>query len=404
VREAPDHRRAWGYLGVTLEQLGLLAEAETAFIAGHYASAALRLRERHAASAACGGEGPVPDVTPANARAALPGARFKRKTLPPDPWTGATASTPALAVSRLQRFAVTLRPPDLVRDSPAINGSHGSAERAPSALESASQRTQERRESLEEIPFATTLAPPPRVPQAVSQAPKQSRPVLPLLDAALASLLVVPHEASVVVHATGLVLVALDGDPADLGGFAARLDVVHALAGDLERTPLPRRAGIAPEPFRDGVPFTRAAGRGQLVLSPPRGSRLLPLEMDADVAYLREDLVVGFDHTLLCDLGRIRRGETQAVSLVRFRGDGVIVLALRDPFLAFDVRGDEAVTLREDTLIGWLGLLAPAPVVSIERSEGVPACGSARRPTGEGPDFLTFSGEGTVLFRAPRDA
>ena len=47
VRGAPDYRRAWGYLGAALEQLGLIAEAEEALVAGHFASAAKRLRERH---------------------------------------------------------------------------------------------------------------------------------------------------------------------------------------------------------------------------------------------------------------------------------------------------------------------------------------------------------------------
>jgi uncharacterized protein (AIM24 family) len=106
--------------------------------------------------------------------------------------------------------------------------------------------------------------------------------------------------------------------------------------------------------------------------------------MDADVAFLREDLVVAFDHALLFDLGRVRR-PGGALSLVRFRGDGVVVIELTEPFLAIDVRGDDAITVRADALIGWIGLLAPEPT-----SE-------------EGDDFVAFSGEGTVLFRAPRE-
>jgi hypothetical protein len=110
--------------------------------------------------------------------------------------------------------------------------------------------------------------------------------------------------------------------------------------------------------------------------------------MDADVAFLRDGLVVAFDLALLCDLGRVRMPSGAALSLARFRGDGVIVLKLDRPFLAFDVRGEEAVTLRTDTLVGWIGLLAPEPAA------------------GEGEDvddFMTFSGEGTVLFRAPHE-
>jgi predicted Zn-dependent protease len=108
VRASPDHRRAWGYLGVALEQLGLIAEAEGAFIAGHYSSAARRLRDRHAPSVLP----PAAEVAPDAMHSALPA--YRRRTLPPDPWSSAhAASTGTLAYSPLQRFAVTLRPPDL---------------------------------------------------------------------------------------------------------------------------------------------------------------------------------------------------------------------------------------------------------------------------------------------------
>jgi len=219
----------------------------------------------------------------------------------------------------------------------------------------------------------------------MSRAPKQNRPAVPLLDAALSSLLVVPHEATVVAHPTGLVLVGLVAGPDTReGGFAARNDAVHAFAGPLRREPLPRRPPPAPEPFRDGVPFSRVSGTGRLVLAPRPQTRLLPLEMDADVAFLREDLVVAFDFALLSDLGRMRRPSAKSVALVRFRGDGVIVLGLEHPFLAFDVHGEETVTLRAESLIGWIGGLTPEP------------------PSDESDDDLfTFSGEGTVLFRAP---
>ncbi len=115
--------------------------------------------------------------------------------------------------------------------------------------------------------------------------------------------------------------------------------------------------------------------------------------MDADVAFLREDLVVAFDHALLCDLGRVRRASGEPLSLVRFRGDGVVVLGLERPFLAFDVHGEETVTLRADSLIGWIGVLSPEPA-SDTADDGAEAW----------DELLTFSGEGTVLFRAPQDA
>ena len=117
----------------------------------------------------------------------------------------------------------------------------------------------------------------------------------------------------------------------------------------------------------------------------------MPLAMDADVAFLREELVVGFDHALIHDLGRIRLRGDEVLSLVRFRGDGVVVLELEQPFLAFDVRGDQRVTLRSETLVGWVGLLAPDPA-------------EAWYPGAPATEFVTFSGEGSVLFTGPAES
>jgi Flp pilus assembly protein TadD len=380
VRAFPDHHRAWGYLGVALEQLGLIARAEEAFLAGHFGSAARRLRERHPPTTPAP-EG-LPESPPASARAALPSHR--RRTLPPDPWTSTRqASSTNVSVNTLQRFVATIRPPDVVRPTTPPPESAQAERRSTS-----DPPTNIPSNDVEEISVEHTVSPLAMLPPpAMSHAPKQNRPAVPLLDAALSSLLVVPHEATVVAHPTGLVLVGLIAGPDTReGGFAARTDVVHAFAGPLRREPLARRPPPAPEPFRDGPPFTRVSGTGQLVLAPRPHTRLLPLEMDADLAFIREDLVVAFDYALLSDLGRMRRPSQKAVALVRFRGDGVIVLGLEHPFLAFDVHGEETVTLRAESLIGWIGALTPEP--PSDENEG-------------DDDLFTFSGEGTVLFRAP---
>jgi len=244
-------------------------------------------------------------------------------------------------------------------------------------------------DDVEEIAVEQTLAQtdalrPPRTP--VSQRPQQNRPVIPLLDAALSSLLVMPHEASVGVHPTGLVIIALaHPEGAREGSICARADAVLAVAGTLRREAVTRRPAPSAEPFRDGPEFRRISGVGQLVLAPPSGTNLLPLEMDADVAFLREELVVAFDDGLLCDLGRLRQGAGgESIPLVRFRGDGVIVLGLDRPFVAFDLHGDEKVALRADALVGWIGTALPE----------LPRDGEA---------LITLGGEGTVLFRAPHN-
>ena len=386
IEIAPEHNRAWGYLGIALEQLGEFEAAERALLAGHYATAASRLRERHATAT----RDVVREFSPESTRGAMPAARYQRPgTLPPEAPSPVLEkpATPTVGVNQLRRFNTTLPPPDFVAEQPI---------RITAAPPGGQLRTTHPPEVIDEIPSELAMTPstPPKSSVAGDErASKRTHPILPLLDAALASLLVPPSEASVSVHATGLVIVTLVESATPEGGFGARLDAVQAAVGSLGRTTIarqdPRRDPLAPQPFSvSSAPFAHFAGTGQLVLRPRRGSRLLPLSMDADVAFLREELVVGFDHALLYDLGRVLLPEKQVLSLVRFRGDGVVVLELPQAFLAFDVRGEQRVTLRCDTLVGWLGLLAPEP-------EG------AWYPGASTTEFVTFSGEGTVLFTCP---
>jgi hypothetical protein len=384
IELSPDYRRAWGYLGIALEQLGLYEDAERALLTGHYATAATRLRARHV-----DGEIKQPrEFSPESARLAMPPGRYGRHTLPPNAPspTGDAPATPTVGIAQLRRFNTTLRPPEFVAEGPVRITS------PPLGLTSSGPP-----DHVDEIPSSTVFAPSRRsAPMDGDGAPKQTRPVVPLLDAALASLLVAPSEASVGVHPTGLVIVSLVESDAPEGGFAARLDCVQAAVGSLRPAPVPRqdprRDPFAAQPFAEAshAPFGRFNGSGQLVLRPQPGARLLPLLMDADVAFIREELVAAFDHALLFDLGRIRLSKSHPLSLVRFRGDGVIVLELAHPFLAFDVRGEHAVTIRADTLVGWVGLLAP------ELQDGWYSAAPAT-------DFVTFSGEGTVLFTCPAE-
>ena len=163
VRAAPDHRRAWGYLGVALEQLGLIAEAEGAFIAGHYASAARRLRERHPLSV-------LSPTVPAEAqldssRAAMPA--FRRRTLPPDPWSSGATSTGSVGYAPLQRFAVTLRPPDLVGSPTATPADERSLEDPTTSMPRAGP--------VEEIPFEQTVVSAARRSHRRPRRTRQSR-------------------------------------------------------------------------------------------------------------------------------------------------------------------------------------------------------------------------------------
>lgn len=373
VSENPNHRRGWGYLGVALEQLGMLGAAESAFLSGHFASAAKRVHHRRLAEHRTKSD--LPDAASQLAVDALPYI-YRRIEAPGDP--GRWGPLPYAIAGRgdLPRFEATLRPPDFEPDH-SLDSSEISTSRPSQRLDDANADA-----VVDE-------------PSCVDATPTPASPVRPLLDAALSSLLVIPPESSVSVHPTGLVLVGLEqaANIADeTSGFVARRDVIHACGGALTASEVPDRPRKGPAPFTSSPhPFRWMHGRGQLVLAPPVNGRLMPLSMDADVAFFREDLVVAFDHRLLCDLGRIEAPNGERIPVVRFRGDGVIVLNLPRPFLAFDVKGSDGLTLRRAALIGWLGTLIP----ETESEPSMPP-----RESGLGDECMRFSGDGTVLFSA----
>lgn len=337
VASTPDHRRAWGYLGVALEQLGLVHEAEEALIAGHLTGAAKRLRQRHAELFAPHENDARPEV-----------AENTRRTLPVNsaPERREAATPGWLKPAKLRPFAETLPPPP----TPTA-----------SAL-------------LEEISFEQTLLPslPQRVGGANGTKAKPKRALSPLLDNALSSLLVAPPEASVGLHPTGLLMVGLaEGADAQDGGFAARADAIHAVAGSVRRAPVAER------------PFVRLSGTGRVVLAPPPGARLVPLALEGELAFMRESKVVAFDHALLHDLaGSVEDEQGAHHALVRFRGDGVVVLGLEGSFVSFELSEGEGVSVRASSLVGWLGVLTHERVTS-----------------GDEPIVL-LRGRGTVLFGA----
>jgi hypothetical protein len=322
VGALPDRSRAWGYLGVALEQLGLIAEAEGALLAGHHSSAARKLRQRHALE-------PV-DLD-------RPHWRPHCHVDPVEPAATTDATAPHL--------------------SPAFE------------------------ERGDDISFELTV--PPRhalPPPAVPLAARDHVSPLPLLDAALSSLLVVPHRLSASAHAGGFVVLRmLEGTDPREGGFAARPELVHAVGGSVRKETLARRAPDG----REVAPLTRWAGSGRLVLAARGRAQLVPLHLDAGEAFVRGDRVVGFDQRLLLEASTLAVPSGRSLALSRFRGDGEIILELERPALALKIERDETLTVPVDSLVGWIGPLF------VESSPDARA------------ELFSVRGEGTLLMTGP---
>lgn len=339
----PDHRRAWGYLGLAYERLGDFDKAEQAFERGGHTQMAQRVAERRVQPAA--GD----EVSPIEA------AHVRRV---------ATA-----AFQELDTGELTFSLAEPARDD-AGRGTWRAVELG-EAVRSASQ-----------APPA-----PPRV--GVSQDSKAAgRGPVALADAARAAriapgTLSSDSGQSLNLHASGLVVVCATG-----GGetFAARLEALRAYSGSLSTRVLERQSRTGPaEPFGGlGTPLVRMQLDGTLLLGPRSGHRLMALRLSAEQVFLREDLVLGFELALTFENGRLPIPEGDAIHVVQLRGKGTVVVELLAPWISIDVTADRGATVSADALVGWIGRLVP-------RALPPPEAPSSQR------GLVNLVGEGTVL-------
>lgn len=368
VREQPDHVRAWGYLGLAYERLGDLDKAEAAFDRAGHTSMAKRVAEQRAK------RGSAHVVDPTAEEDAI------RKE---DLDVGATA---AVAFSELDsgELSFALAEPALRRTE---SGTWRAVELGAAARTSPSVPPPP---PAAAPPKASFLPVPPSAPSPepplASLAPDAARGALrsprafesTMRDATLTC----PEGEPVAMHASGLVLVQTTPE----FEFAARLDALRSYTGELATQVLQRQTRTASqEPFGGvAAPLMRLRAGGPLVLGPRASHRLVPLRLDGELAFLREDAVLGFDLRLTFENGRLTFAESEQLYVVQFRGAGTVVLELLDPIVALPVTPQRAVTARRESIIGWQGRLLPR---ALPMSEA---------PSGQ-RGLVTFAGDGALL-------
>jgi uncharacterized protein (AIM24 family) len=190
-------------------------------------------------------------------------------------------------------------------------------------------------------------------------------------------------------HETGLLLIGT----AD--GFACRQSALRGLVGSssasLRAEPLPRvlRGKPQEEALGGAAPLLGYSGANRLVLGPSApDARLHAFLLRDEVAFLREDLLVGFDSALSYENGRLAVGDGEAALVVQLRGTGPVVLETRKPLGALEILENEAVTVRKELVVGWHGRLIPRAILPSEA------------PAGQ-RGLVSFSGEGSLLIELP---
>jgi uncharacterized protein (AIM24 family) len=238
--------------------------------------------------------------------------------------------------------------------------------------------------SLKSPPPPADLSPPEPEAPSTEQVAASPRPTTP-------SLLALPPDRAVAVHATGALLArATEEFP-----FAARLEALRVISGTVSTRALHRRTRDADSTDvlgGIGSPMVRVSGNAQLVLGPRPAHEVAVLTLDDELAFLREDALLGFELRLAYENGRLApdasgespRASAEGAHVVQVRGTGAVALELARKLATVPCTAGRPLIVRREWIVGWLGRLVPRAL-----------------PPGDSPSgqrgLVGFSGEGTVL-------
>lgn len=356
VRIHPEHRRAWGYLGLAYERVGEFDKAVSAFVQGGHTVMAKRISDRRTGNS----------INVANAAQAAESVEIRE---------AASQAFNELDAGELS-FALA----------------------EPATHQTGTWRSVELGEGADSVPHGRTLpnvtAPPPPSAEAARvrsmsshSAPAQSS--LPSLgDLVRTSFF--ETDAPMVLDPSGLLAVRLvKGERS----CAARLDALRMYSGAIQTSVLERRARGASlgEPFGGlGGPLMRIDGDGPLLLGPRPSRHIVAFSVREEVFFLREDVVLAFDLGITFENSRLAQGDQEALPIVQLRGPGAIAIELLDPLRTLDVIASSldpelgTVTARASSVVGWIGRLVPRAVMASDA------------PSGQ-RGLVRFSGDGTLL-------
>jgi uncharacterized protein (AIM24 family) len=368
----PHHLKAWSYLGLVHERLGDYHKARAAFERAQQPGMARRMEELLAAAVpphslsvppmGRAAEGPFHELDGREVPLGSPVGEVAAPTSysPPPPGVSLYPSSPSYHPPPLSR--APSQPPLYEQGAPMPPIPAAAA--APTGLS-----------------FAPTAHASNR-PPSVSTAP--AVPIPTVAQLARETNLRFPRDATVVHHASGMVLVQVEAM------FAARGWAIRALNGDGQgfkaATLLRRaRARMLDEPLGGAnAPLVSLTGSGQVALACRQDFRLISLRLEDEVIYLREDSVIGFEGGLSYENGRLAVAEGDPISLLQVRGRGIVIFEARHSFASVDVTADRTAILAREAIVGWTGRLLPREL------------GGEEAPAGS-RGLVSFVGEGLVF-------
>jgi len=232
---------------------------------------------------------------------------------------------------------------------------------APSRDDGAAQPV--RPEELASANEETTLTPAPE-PMRVAVEPAPYRPPADsaVLSAWAGARLVKGVSPETFTVSEGALAVAVRGD------LHVRLDGLFATQGRVAFTPEVKRfrGRAIDKPFGEGaIRMHRASGEGSLLYR-TAGRRFSALDLGADAAYLREEVLFGFEDGLAYENGRVPSSISGELNLVHLRGRGRFLLVAAGEPVSIDVTGAAPLRVPLAALVGWIGGLTPRVCALLE--------------------------------------
>ena len=391
VRAHPDHRRAWGYLGLAYERLGDLEKAETSFTRGGHVSMAKKIAARR-------GSPPLPEnVDPTEATEVRAAAAEAFQELDAGELSFALAE-PATSRRIDQGTWRATEPGQAVRESPHVLDdvpprSIGANVTAPPSASMEAARI----ESMVGAPLLLTpnLKAPifhaVTAPRTTSSPPSTEIPLLSDLARGVRVGARVSLGDSMVIDPSGLLVLRLRSAPTageeTVQEFAARFEALRAYTGSFQSSILERRGrGASTSETFGGIatPLLRVRGEGDLIFGPRPSRQMNVCTLRDDVLFLREDTLLVFDLALTYENGRLPRTDEEPLAVVQLRGSGSVAFDVIERLRSIEVTSSRPATVRAQSVVGWMGRILP---------RAVPV---AEAPAGQ-RGLLGFAGEGTVF-------
>ncbi|WP_394850235.1 tetratricopeptide repeat protein [Pendulispora brunnea] len=386
VRLSPEHRRAWGYLGLAYERLGDYDKAELAFERGGHSAMARRMMQRR------GGRPSIAALSSELGYSMRPSDPTRDSYEPPRRYSE-NGKPPSLgAVETPTPAGATPAPHSEALEDVRAAAAEAFEELDAGELSFVLAQAETRRpdgemwhpvEIGEAIRFPAHMPGPSSLPIPASAPAPSPRSVPQILAAARIAASVDRSIAAARNAGHVVVSLAKRENEETAHAFAVRFDALRSYTGTLAASVLERRGRGACDAF-GGISATvmQVTGDGLLVLAPRAGRSALASTLgEDDVLFLREDAILAFDLTMPFENGKILQ---DPIFVAQLKGPGPVAFEYIEPLTTLEVTPSHPATVRSPSVLGWMGRLVPESIAPGEAPGGVRG-------------LISFAGTGTVL-------